>query len=107
LCWFVRGSDKQAESVIVFDGRRHLLERRRFQHLASEHGQFPLEQVFRSRIECARALRNGLAETGAAEKRAGTLAERFDQYKAEIQDIVTRGIEHPKYELKRESLSPI
>jgi len=30
-----------------------------------------------------------------------TLAERFDRYKVEVQQIVARGIEHPRYELKR------
>lgn len=30
-----------------------------------------------------------------------TLAERFDHYCAEVQQIVTRGIEHPRFELKR------
>ena len=30
-----------------------------------------------------------------------TLAERFDQYRVDVQQIVTRGIEHPRYELKR------
>jgi hypothetical protein len=31
-----------------------------------------------------------------------TLAERFDQYCIEIEQIVRRGIEHPRFELKRE-----
>src|SRR5208282_5760444 len=31
----------------------------------------------------------------------GTLSERFDRYRREIQEIVARGIEHARYELKR------
>ncbi len=31
-----------------------------------------------------------------------TLAERFDQYCTEVEQIVSRGIEHPRFELKRE-----
>ena len=30
-----------------------------------------------------------------------TLAQRFDRYREEVQQIVSRGIEHPRYELKR------
>jgi hypothetical protein len=30
-----------------------------------------------------------------------TLAERFDRYRVEVQQIVVRAIEHPRYELKR------
>jgi hypothetical protein len=30
-----------------------------------------------------------------------TLAERFEKYRTEVQQIVTRGLEHPRYELKR------
>lgn len=30
-----------------------------------------------------------------------TLAERYDKYRADVQQVVTRGIEHPCYELKR------
>ena len=30
-----------------------------------------------------------------------TLAERFDRYCAEVEQIVSRGIEHPRFELKR------
>jgi hypothetical protein len=42
-----------------------------------------------------------MAKSGQENRSSTPLSERFDGYRAEIQKIVERGIEHPKYELKR------
>lgn len=42
-----------------------------------------------------------MAESAESEKSPVALTQRFDTYRAEIEQIVTRGIEHPNYELKR------
>jgi hypothetical protein len=42
-----------------------------------------------------------MAEPTNPDRSPVTLAERFDSYKSEVEQIVVRGIEHPSYELKR------
>jgi hypothetical protein len=42
-----------------------------------------------------------MAASEESEKRADTLTQRVDRYKAEVEGIVARGIEHPNCELKR------
>ncbi len=42
-----------------------------------------------------------MAESGQENRSPITLAERFDRYRAAVQQVVERGIEHPSYELKR------
>jgi hypothetical protein len=42
-----------------------------------------------------------MAESGHENRLPIPLSERFDRYRVEIQKIVERGIEHPRYELKR------
>jgi hypothetical protein len=42
-----------------------------------------------------------MAGPGEIDKIPVTVADRFDAYRIEIEKIVTRGIEHPNYELKR------
>jgi len=42
-----------------------------------------------------------MAEAAKENRPPITLAERFDRYCAEVRDVVTRGIEHPRFELKR------
>ncbi len=44
-----------------------------------------------------------MAESGQEKRSPITLAERFDRYRAAVQQVVERGIEHPTYELKRAS----
>src|SRR5258708_27278533 len=42
-----------------------------------------------------------MAEPKQANKLPADLAARFERYRAEVQEVVARGIEHPRYELKR------
>src|SRR5712664_1745791 len=42
-----------------------------------------------------------MAESSPENRSPVTLAERFDRYRAAVQQVVERGIEHPSYELKR------
>ena len=42
-----------------------------------------------------------MAESTQENRSPLTLAERFDSYRAAVQQVVERGIEHPTYELKR------
>ena len=42
-----------------------------------------------------------MATSEESDKRPDTLTQRVDRYKAEVEGIVARGIEHPNCELKR------
>ena len=42
-----------------------------------------------------------MAVSGEIDRAPVTLADRFDAYRIDIEGIVTRGIEHANYELKR------
>src|SRR5579864_1083779 len=42
-----------------------------------------------------------ISEPGEGGSSRVALTERFDRYRVEVEQIVTRGIEHPNYELKR------
>src|ERR1017187_10882657 len=42
-----------------------------------------------------------MADPSESDKSRVALSERFDRYRVEVEQIVTRGIEHPNYELKR------